>query len=346
MSTANTSRLQTIDVVKGIGIILVVFAHVNYTPLLLTLIYGFHMPLFFLVSGFLFDRSRYADFRSFFLRRLKTLICPYIFFYLLAVVITFGLQVIENGFSTELLLKRLEGLVQMVLAQGGSDTVVLAPFWFVLALFATELIYYFLSAIRSKVVLGLICAVLSALGWLLQSGMLPFPNELLPWNLDSALFVIGFYGFGNLLRAPISKGLRSLQEHKYRWLICLGIAALCFLLYLPLVWLNGKTSIGSKNLHHGLLLYATGILGTAAVTAVSILLRKSRILQFCGRNSFCIMSVHCLLTNLLSTGCKLLHIPEYDSYSLAQSLIPLVVILGCSLGLAWLYSSTVKKISK
>ena len=47
-------RLIWIDILKGLGILTVVFAHC-YIPdeLLKKIIYTFHMPLFFLISGYL-----------------------------------------------------------------------------------------------------------------------------------------------------------------------------------------------------------------------------------------------------------------------------------------------------
>ena len=49
-------RDSTIDIMKGIGIILVILGHAiqnNYVPLN-KVILSFHMPLFFFVSGMLF----------------------------------------------------------------------------------------------------------------------------------------------------------------------------------------------------------------------------------------------------------------------------------------------------
>ncbi len=45
-----------IDVCRGIGIILVVFAHTS-SPFK-NFIYGFRMPLFFMISGIILDRHR------------------------------------------------------------------------------------------------------------------------------------------------------------------------------------------------------------------------------------------------------------------------------------------------
>ena len=63
--SGDSKRLNTIDIIKGIGIFFVVFAHVNYTPALLVVIYGFHMPLFFIVSGFYLIRKNIQHFATY-----------------------------------------------------------------------------------------------------------------------------------------------------------------------------------------------------------------------------------------------------------------------------------------
>lgn len=69
--TEKRERIQWIDALKGFAILLVVFAHVaeryykfdlvpTATPVFQTIynvIYSFHMPRFFMISGFLFQLS-------------------------------------------------------------------------------------------------------------------------------------------------------------------------------------------------------------------------------------------------------------------------------------------------
>ena len=55
----STGRKYWIDVLRALGIILVVLGHVSKEPNTVIFIYAFHMPLFFLLSGFLFNRHRY-----------------------------------------------------------------------------------------------------------------------------------------------------------------------------------------------------------------------------------------------------------------------------------------------
>ena len=49
-------RLDWLDMAKGIGMILVVYGH-SYGPSNYY-VYLFHMPLFFILSGFLFNREQ------------------------------------------------------------------------------------------------------------------------------------------------------------------------------------------------------------------------------------------------------------------------------------------------
>ena len=74
-------RFEHIDILKGIGIILVVLGHVTTNSDLYHFIYAFHMPLFFIVSGmFLHDKQ------GFIRKQAKSLLIPYLSFGLLTFV--------------------------------------------------------------------------------------------------------------------------------------------------------------------------------------------------------------------------------------------------------------------
>ncbi len=71
-------RLHWIDALKGFGISLVVFAHYSLPVALDTYVFSFHMPLFFFISGLLFNFTKYAQSASSFIKgRLNSLIVPY-----------------------------------------------------------------------------------------------------------------------------------------------------------------------------------------------------------------------------------------------------------------------------
>ena len=68
---------QSLDVLRGIGIFLMVFDHVGWGSAVHTYIQSFHMPLFFIVSGYLWKNE---DVFQVIKKRFKTLMIPYIFF--------------------------------------------------------------------------------------------------------------------------------------------------------------------------------------------------------------------------------------------------------------------------
>lgn len=85
------NRFQWADIAKGIGIILVVFAHTLIPKLRETsdtirfiwiFIYNFHMPLFFFISGYLFENhiEKYQNKGKFILGKAKLLMLPYLVF--------------------------------------------------------------------------------------------------------------------------------------------------------------------------------------------------------------------------------------------------------------------------
>ncbi len=339
------SRLGVLDVAKGIGIILVIFAHVNYTPSLLTPIYSFHMPLFFMLSGMVYHGAKYPRIRQFLRRRWDTMLKPYLFFSLLSLAYVF---ISERLFAHAVDLKAREyisAFLQIFLAQGSSP-VLNTPLWFVPCLFIVELIYHYLSKLK-KAVCTALCCLLSCIGWLLQSGRLPFDNTLLPWTLDSAFYALSFYAAGNLLFPRIHQCIVSIQAHRNKKQICLGAFALCTLIWLPLMVINGKVSLGSRVLHNGLLFFLTGLLGTLAVLAVSILLEKNRFLLYLGQNTFCLMSVHYMIRKYtIPKYYKMLNITLYNRKVLSETIIPFLIVFVLSLLATMAYRSMIQRLSQ
>ena len=71
-------RILYIDLLKGLGIMAMVLCHVGTNGYVRHLIYGFHMPLFFFVSGVFYKRKE-QTFLSMILNKAKVLLVPYLF---------------------------------------------------------------------------------------------------------------------------------------------------------------------------------------------------------------------------------------------------------------------------
>lgn len=73
----DSNRIVSFDILKGGGILLVILGHIQIPYMLKTVIYSFHMPLFFFVSGCFF---RPISLREFFAKKTRQLLIPWAFF--------------------------------------------------------------------------------------------------------------------------------------------------------------------------------------------------------------------------------------------------------------------------
>ena len=64
-------REEWIDYLRGVGIILMFIGHTSVWSPIVKWIYGFHMPLFFMLSGFLFNKQKWygIGYEKFFVSR-------------------------------------------------------------------------------------------------------------------------------------------------------------------------------------------------------------------------------------------------------------------------------------
>lgn len=73
------SRIVYIDVAKAIGIMLMVLGHIHFDVYYFDrMVYAFHMPLFFIVSGILYRRPE--SILGYIGKKAKTLMIPYAIF--------------------------------------------------------------------------------------------------------------------------------------------------------------------------------------------------------------------------------------------------------------------------
>lgn len=111
---ARNSRLTALDSLRGFGILLVVLGHTSWSAGLVSWIFSFHMPLFFIISGMLFHERQFLDS---FKKKAARLLIPYLFFG----IVTFAYWALIE--------RRLRGdegsvpnaLANIVLARAGSD---------------------------------------------------------------------------------------------------------------------------------------------------------------------------------------------------------------------------------
>jgi len=183
-----TKRIPTLDIAKGLGILLVVLGH-NWAVLhekdeVFRIIFSFHMPLFFFISGMLLKNDE--SFPKFLASRAQSLLKPY-----LATILLIGLikAIKGKGFSAHY----IEYITGAIYATG--RTIEWVPLWFLPHLFVASCVAWLVCHyVRSFVVLGL----LSFLSLVIGAGMLSHRD--LAWSLDLAPLTVPFLILGYMSR--------------------------------------------------------------------------------------------------------------------------------------------------
>ena len=241
-------RITWVDVTKGVAMFLVFFGHlgVQWFPALdrtLDAIYTFHMPLFFVTSGFFFH-ARYG-FGQLAAKRARMLLVPYYVFSVLALAKPVA-QLVSPSLYKEGG-NGLEGVVSSILtivfAQGNSGL------WFLWAVFTGQLaLWAVVRLVRNRIPVLLVLMVAFVIAdFILQ--LMPW-SQMLPFQLGKIFESVSYMGFGYVIGQ--TQNLRVWQEGdtKGRRAVLMVIAAALFVafygvqttveaegVFLPLLWL-------------------------------------------------------------------------------------------------------------
>lgn len=193
---AGQIRYDFIDNAKAIAIVLVVLGHGPALPISAkTFIYGFHIPLFYFLSGCLMSREKLQASCGHFLRYIgRSLVIPYVFFFLLSFTCWLVLKHFspQRAFSDVSVFRAFLG----VFTGTEESLVVNQVLWFLPCLMVISLTYYLLRKKFSEAVI----AVFSLLLALPACFSLPHLSIRLPFGADCALVALAYYATGQLFR--------------------------------------------------------------------------------------------------------------------------------------------------
>ena len=258
---SRAERLSWLDVLKGIGIILVVIGHVYSNRTVFNWLYSFHMPLFFLVAGWVYkEKSVLTDIK----RRIQTIVVPYFSFGLL---VLFYWQVIERRFrdSDMSFMDSLLGLFS-----GSYDNLDFnVHLWFLPCFFVTVVLFNILVNLGGRKFAYIAVALMS-----LVYVVLPMPE--LPWGFNRVFKYIGFYAVGFF---GAGRETKIVDRNVGTGAIAVILLALNFFLAL-------------HNLTTGIMWFVTAMIGVSSIILISQLINENRILQYFGRISLIVLCIH------------------------------------------------------
>ena len=184
MSDITTGRNKKIDYLKGIGIFCVVFAHCWLRPTeLFWFIYRFHMPLFFVISGYLSSNKNEVRFDKYILKKIKQLFVPYSLFFVFSWLASVCILDAEISWK-QLICAFLYSGKWLVRVNNWA-------LWYLPLFFLATLIFYFYAKIKDKLFMYIICIVIFVVAPLFQKhmygifeeGYIPLSLQVLPGAL-------------------------------------------------------------------------------------------------------------------------------------------------------------------
>ncbi|OAG67628.1 polysaccharide biosynthesis protein GumF [Xanthomonas floridensis] len=284
---AAATRDWQIDAAKALAIVLVVLGHASGMPPAYKLFaYSFHVPLFFVLSGWVGERFGHRALNVATVKKLaRTLLIPYLGFFLVAYGVWLLMAVLNHAFQQPGARPWWHPFVGVVWANG-TRLYVLPALWFLPALFVTTLSYIALRARLSATVVAALSLPL-ALAW---ASWFPSLQMRLPLALDVLPVALFFIAFGGAL-SRVADALRS-------------VSALAWALALPVVmaawgvlaaW-NGQVDVNNLQFGHWPALFLlVSLLGTAMTLCVAYFLRNWQWVQWIGTNTLLILCTHTLV---------------------------------------------------
>lgn len=170
-----STRVGEIDLLRGFGIILMVMGHIEFGTIFDHWIHVFHMPMWFLISGYFLNTKKSTG--SFLFGKIKTLLVPYVFFGL-----AYEILALMFGYNQFL----------GILYPNSVQVPFNGALWFLPALFLAEVFAFFLIKYLPAFLSYPLLAVAAVIG--------NFHPVNLPLSADSALVGAGFLLLGYCLK--------------------------------------------------------------------------------------------------------------------------------------------------
>ncbi len=262
-----------IDVMRGIGIILVLLGHRSLPNIMVKMIYAFHMPLFFFISGYLYRKCEFGKFVS---NKIKKIIIPYIIFWLISAIIGFFAYksgIIDN-FDFDKLVEQFVYYTPNGFWNG--------PLWFLPCLFVVEILFCFINQYLNKYSSLISFFVIPFLGYLCSRY-----NIYLIFKIDIAFTGLFFYSLGNYIS---NKRKLTNKFNKKYFLLDIPIFIISIFKFNNLIV---QMIIGKYGNY--ILFLLNAVLGIYLTYQFACIIKDSFIFQTIGRESLIIMALHFII---------------------------------------------------
>lgn len=187
--TNDLKRIDSVDILRAVGIIVMVMGHVGFGGKFDRFIHTFHMPLFFLISGYLYRQKLNVSIGRQIASKAKRLMIPYV---------VYG---VINYFFWLVLVKTSEDLwwspLFRMVTYNTEKLPICGALWFLSSMFFAETIYIILDRFFKKYYVRTIVVLLVAIGASIAENATGYR---LPLAIDTSLVCMGFLEIGRLYK--------------------------------------------------------------------------------------------------------------------------------------------------
>jgi fucose 4-O-acetylase-like acetyltransferase len=281
-------RIAWIDIAKGLGILLVISGHLfRAGSYISTVIFSFHMPLFFFFAGML-EHDCDLSFPKYLRKGLKKLLLPWVIFLVIGLAVTFSVPAWRREFDANDI-----PIAFYTLSAGFAHV---GQIWFLSCLLGVKILFYFFNklVIKSKnipFIFFSLAALTIAQKFLRGFANLYLPYKILPFQLGSAFIGLVFYVIGYFYKDYRDEPSKSVR-------FCTFLICFILVLYSPL---NEFVNVASMDLKQDYFFYIFAFAGIFFTIFVSKFIADLSLrgiepgkclLQYIGKNSMDMFALH------------------------------------------------------
>lgn len=320
MIRTNAKRIEWIDVLKGMLIILMIMGHVpnlarrmgfddtNYHYFYLVLaVYGcFFMQTFFMLTGYTTNFK--IPFGKFLVKQLKQIVLPYFSFCMIT-------KIIGVLLFNESLFSNVGGQSIFFLWEG---------YWFLTALLIAKLIYYFIAKIPRQAVQFLLCMAVCVLGFAITYIYKEMPDASHYNNYfhyRNGLCMVIFLWLGTVIHKVPEKGIYALSAGFILLYVCTFLinwrTDLPLLGLMPMEYTHTCKFVSFLQVVP-YLFYAFS--GSMIAIFIAQKIKKQGVLEYIGKNSLVFYCMHFTVIQCLIPTFFKITPPHFGIYDVGKSI--------------------------
>lgn len=282
------SRMAWVDIARGIGILAVILGHGLNADSYRHIIYAFHMPLFFFISGVVFHHRKYPRFLPFVTRQVKTILLPYFIFALLTYVA--GFYALKFGNVSPDHIK--QHILWVLYGNGNNNQLFFnVVLWFLPVLFVSKVSFALITQfVTKRHAIFILLIAISLLGFVLSHY---FRGLKLPFGIETAVTATVFFGLGYLWNTQ--EKLKNIVSSHISIILPVSIVLLITIGQLTMHMYGSQVDMLQNKLHNYVLFYSGALSGIFLCISISMFLKQNMVLETLGKKSLILFVWHLIV---------------------------------------------------